>query len=176
MPDLAAVAGRAGQGPPVDDDAAADADLARDVDDVVGAERRAAARLGQGAEVGLVGDDDRHLRRQAPRPARSASGTSGQPRFGAVRHETVAAPDDAGHGHADADQRIGLERDPVGRRRPRAARSATTWSTVVWPRGRSTRRMLDDLAGRADVRDRQRVDGDLQGQDGDALAIERDDG
>ena len=63
-------------------DVAAHSDLARDVDDVGLADRRAAAMLGQPAEVRLVGDRDRRvrleaLRRGARRAARPPSRGSG---------------------------------------------------------------------------------------------------
>ena len=62
VPDLAAVAGRAGQRLAVDDEAAADADRAPDEDDVVDAAGRAAAMLRERRQVGLVGERDRDVR------------------------------------------------------------------------------------------------------------------
>ena len=84
MADLAAVAGRAGQRLAVDDQAAADADLARDEQDVVRADGRAPAMLGQRAEVGLVRDRDRDRQVEVAVVKASPSGTSRQPRFGAI--------------------------------------------------------------------------------------------
>ena len=80
---LAAIASRAGHRPAVDDQSAADAHLARDEDDVRAAARAAAARLGQCAEICLVGD---RQGTKAPSAWRSAcpSATSCQPRFGAT--------------------------------------------------------------------------------------------
>ena len=72
--DLAAVAGDPGERLAVDDHAAADADLAREEQDVVRAEGRAATDLGQGAEIGLVGDVDRDVAAEAPRRAARRAG------------------------------------------------------------------------------------------------------
>ena len=81
--DLAGKAGDAGQQAPVDDQAAADADLARHVQDVVDADGRAAPRLAEDARVGVVGDRDRDGGPSA-RARRAPSGTSIQPRLGAI--------------------------------------------------------------------------------------------
>ena len=64
-----------------------------------------ASQLGEGAEVGVVGDRDRGRYVERARPARSPSGTSRQPRFGAIDTNAVAPPDDADDRDADADQR-----------------------------------------------------------------------
>ena len=89
------------------------------------------------------------------------------------RDEPVAAPDDADDRDADADDGV--------RRRPApsdpsasSARSATIASTEEWPRGRSTRTMLEDLAAEADERRGQRVDRDLEGQHDRAVGLEPD--
>ena len=83
MADLAAVPGRAHERPPADDEAAADADLARDVQHVMGTDRRAATELREDAEIGIVGDTT------GPPVWSAASiigpiGTSRQPMFGAM--------------------------------------------------------------------------------------------
>ena len=54
--DLAGIPGRADEQLPVDDQAAAHADLAGYVEDVVDAHRRAPPVLGERAEVGIVSD------------------------------------------------------------------------------------------------------------------------
>ena len=81
--DLPAVAGDAGQRPAVDDDPATDADLAREKR--TWSAPRAAPRSASAsdAEVGLVRDRQRNpeVERVA---SRSPSGTSRQPRFGAI--------------------------------------------------------------------------------------------
>ena len=84
VPDLAAVAGGAGQRPAIDDEPAADPDLARDEQDVVGADRRAAAVLGE-RRRGRPRWRSRSARcSPSARASRSPSGTSRQPRFGAI--------------------------------------------------------------------------------------------
>ena len=65
VPDLAGVAARAGQRTAVEDDPAADADLAGQVHEVLHADSSAPGLLGNGAEVGVVADHDR--RREAQR-------------------------------------------------------------------------------------------------------------
>ena len=75
---------RPGQRAPADDHAAADADLARDEQQVVDAHRRAAPVLGQRAQVGIVGDRDRDVDRELARQQAPPSGTSTQPRLGAI--------------------------------------------------------------------------------------------
>ena len=106
---------------------------------------------------------------------RATSGTSVQPRLGAVRTRPSSRRT------TPATARPMPMSDPASSgpgwtARASAARSVTTRSTRAWPRGRSTRRMRDDLTGRPDVGGRQRVDGDLEGQHRGDLAIERDDG
>ena len=64
VPDLAGEAAGAGELDRVGDDAAADADLAVDVDAVRSAARGAAQVFGQRAEVGVVAEAQRHRRRQ----------------------------------------------------------------------------------------------------------------
>jgi hypothetical protein len=59
MTDLTAVAGDPGEGLAIDDEAPADADLARHVQDVARADGGAASDLGQRPKVGFVGDPDR---------------------------------------------------------------------------------------------------------------------
>ena len=109
VPDLTAVAGDARQRATVDDDAAADTDLARDIEHVVRAEGGSPARLGQGAEVGLVGDGHGYGRLQRGRqPFRERD--VGPAEVGGRANEPVGAPDDTSHGHADADEGLGFDR------------------------------------------------------------------
>ena len=101
VPDLAAVAGRAGQLVAADDHAGTDADAARDVDEVVDPDAHAAVVLGERAEVGVVGDRDG--RAQAELGLHDRGEVDVVPvHVGRQPHQPVATPDQAGHAHADA--------------------------------------------------------------------------
>ena len=65
MPDLAGAPGRPDQRLPVDDQAAADADLTRDVHEVVHADARTPGVLRQGTKIGLVRDGHGEARAEA---------------------------------------------------------------------------------------------------------------
>ena len=148
--DLAAVAGRAGQRLAVDDQPAADADLAGDEQDVVDADRRAAPVLGQGAKVRLVGDQDRHGRAERAAPAARPSGTSRQPRFGAIRPKpslrrttpTMATPTPI-----SASRRRAAPARRGARARPGRRRSSSTECAAARPVDPD---VLEDLAAEAD--------------------------
>ena len=172
--DLAAVAGDAGQRLAVDDEAAADADLAVDEQDVLGADGRAAPDLGQGAQVGIVGDRDRRRPVERERPGARPSGTSRQPRFGAIETKPSLRRTTPTIGDADADVRLARRsaRAELGGQLGEVGRRSA--STEEWPRGRSTRTQVEDLAAQADHGDGERIDGDLEGQDDRALGVQPD--
>jgi hypothetical protein len=101
---LTAVSGHSHERPALDDDTAADPDLPGDEQDMIGARRYAAPDLGQRTEIGFIGHRDRDLVTEdlgQPMPERLIRPAE----IGSHRDETVRTPDDAGHGHADADLR-----------------------------------------------------------------------
>ena len=172
--DLSAVAGDTREGLAAEDEATADADLAVDEQDVLGADGRASPDLGQGAQVGVVGDGDRAAVSSAS-ARRSSSGTSRQPRFGAIDTNpslrrttpTMATPTPM-YGSLDGRRaRISAAS---------SARSVTISSTEEWPRGRSTLDEIEDLAAQPDLGGGKRIDGDLKGQHDRALGIHPDEG
>ena len=104
MADLAREAGGTRQRHVRDDHAAADADLARDVEHVRDPDGGTAAVLGERPEVTVVRDGDRHLDAQGlrePQPERDVDPAE------VWRHgdEAIAAPHDARDGDAHADER-----------------------------------------------------------------------
>ena len=106
VPDLAGVAARALEPPPAGDDAGTDADVAGDVDQVVDPDADAALVLGQGAEVGVVGERDRDVESEGGEHDRAERDVvplevGGQP------HQAVAAPHQARDADPDPDQRCG---------------------------------------------------------------------
>ena len=170
--DLAGVAGRAGQRAPVDDQAAADADLARHVQHVVDADGRAAAVPRRGRPGRRRWRPRSGRRSPSARASRSPSGTSTPAQVRGHRHHAVAAPDDARDRDADADD--AASRRASGRSATRAARSATTSSTES-----STLRPVDpdpleDLAAEADDARPRASRRRSRGQDGGAVGVQAD--
>ncbi len=170
--DLAGVAGDAGERLAVDDEPAADADLAGDEQHVVGAAGGAAADLGEGAQVGVVGHADRRGRAERPRQP-LAEGHVRQPRLGAIETQPVGPPDETDDRDPDPDQRI-------DRRSPGAHQAGQLGQVGgdlvdrrVAPRPVDADQ-LEDLAAEPDEGDRQRVDGDLEGEDGGILRVGAD--
>src|SRR6185369_13925182 len=100
--DLAAVAGDTREGAAADDDPATDTDLARDVQNVVDAPGGAPADLGQGPEVGVVGDLERDPEAQGGIEALAERDVA-PAEVGRHPDEPVGSTDDARHGHADPD-------------------------------------------------------------------------
>nr|BFE81524.1 hypothetical protein GCM10020093_041250 [Planobispora longispora] len=107
MPDLAAEAAMTAEQGAVDDHAAADADVAVEVDQVAAADADAAGVLGQGPEIGVVADRhgqaeaeaagqllaERHVHRAHVRPE---------------AHDAVTPVDPSGEGRGDPDaDRVG---------------------------------------------------------------------
>ena len=171
--DLAAVAGHSVERPAADDRAAADADLARDVEQVVDADAGAPQVLGERAR------GPRRWPRRSGRPcrgpsaSRSPNGSSIQPRFGAMatwpsRRRTTPAT-------ATPTPAIG-----AAVRARIAAAIAAMWATTA-----STERSLagardallgDDPAVEPDRRDRQRVDEHLDREHDRGIADDAHDG
>ena len=100
--DLAREAGRPRQQAPVDDEAAADADLAGHVQHVVDADGRAAPRLTDDARVGVVHHRDRKGGRESTGEARAERDVD-PAQVGGHRHHAVVAPDHARDRDADSD-------------------------------------------------------------------------
>ena len=103
--DLAAVAGGAGERRAVDDQAAADADLAPDEQRRRRRRRPAPRRCSASAPRSASLANEIGTSSPSARARRSPSGTSRQPRFGRHRDHAVAAADDADDGDADPDDR-----------------------------------------------------------------------
>ena len=160
MADLAAVTGGAAPGAAADDEAAADPDLARHVQDVIDADRCPSSMLGQHAEVGLVADRDGHL--QAERPGQSRPERDVEPaEVRGHRDEPVAAAHDAGDGDGGPDQRRSSEApvaevlgEPGEIRRDRLDRRMAAGPVDTC--------LCEDVAADAHDRGRQRVDGDVE--------------
>src|SRR5436190_20461084 len=104
--DLAAVPGDAGQGAAVDDQAATDAVLARDEQDIITSDCRAPAELHEGAEVGIIRDRDRGVEAEG-RFERLAQRSVAPAEVRGQRYDAVTAPDDADDGDAHADRPLG---------------------------------------------------------------------
>ena len=168
VPDLARVATVPVERPAVDDQPAADADLARHVQDVASAVRRPPEVLRHAAEVGLVADDDRHAERQAggdevrERHVRPAE-VRGQPDEAVV---TAHEPDDRDADAEDAPlvARAGAQ-DRVGRGGQGLDRRCRIGDL---PRSRHPHR-AQDRAAQAHDRGRERVDLDIERQDADRV-------
>ena len=124
--DLAGVAAGALEAVAAGDDARTDADVAGDVDELVGADARAAGVLGQRAEVGVVGQGHRDVEPQ--RREHDAAERHVVPlEVGGEPDEAVAAPHQARDADPDADQRRtprGRPRRRCGSGRPRPRRPA----------------------------------------------------
>ena len=109
------------------------------------------------------------------RASQSPSGTSRQPRFGAIDTKpslrrttpTTATPTPSSGSSA------GRRARSVS---ASSARSAEIAATEAWPLGRSIRVSSSDLAAQSDHGRRERIDGDLEGQHDAARRVEADDG
>ena len=170
--DLAAVAGRAGHRPAIDDQPAADADLARDVQHVVIADGGPAAVLGQSPEVRLVGDRDRDAHVERPiEPFAERDIAPAEVR--GHRDEPVAPADDTDHGHADADESLVIRAPPADG----GGQGDETGHDFLDRRvaaGSVDPDLLEDAAAEPDDRDGQRVDLDIDGQDHGAVRLDLD--
>ena len=174
MADLAGVATVPVERPAVDDQPAADADLARHVQDVARAVRGAPEVLRHAAEVGLVAHGDRDAERQAGgdevreghvRPAE----VRGQPDEAVVTahepHDRHADPEDALRvARTCAQDRLGRRGKGVDRRRG--------IGDVPWPRHAHG---AQDRAAQAHDRGRERVDLDVQREDANRVRPRPDD-
>ena len=103
VPELAGEALRAGDDVAVDDDAAADAHLARQIDQVVDPSPSTADVFGKAAEITVVGDPHRHVDSQ-PLCQQLAERDAAPQQVRRKFDETVATPDDPRHTDADACQ------------------------------------------------------------------------
>ena len=159
VPHLAAVAGRAGRAcgrrsmtpPPTPTSPG-------DVEHVVGSAARPAAMLGQRAEVGLVGDGDAARPARAPRPGRSARGTSRQPRLGACRTMPV---------------RLRGRCPPRRRRRRRTPGFGAAARPAAGERGQVRDGLVDRQVAARAVHAHQLVDGATQADDAPRRASRR---
>ena len=170
MADLPCEAGDASQQAPVDDHAAAHADLARHVQDVVHADGRAAPRLAEDARVGVVHDGDRDGGRERAGEARAERNVD-PAEVGGHRHQAVAAPHDAGHGHADADDRAVVAHGQVADQGREISDHVVHRQLDPGPLDADP---LEGLAAEADDRDRDRVDEDLEAENGGAVRVQPD--
>ena len=107
MADLSTVSGRADEGPAVHDDTATHADLAGDEQHITLVDRSPAPQLRERSEVRFIGYRDRGNRRHRLRDA-CAEGRVGPTQVGGHLDETVAATNDTGDRHADADERVSV--------------------------------------------------------------------
>ena len=143
--------------------AAADPDLAHDVNDVVDVDGRPAPVLGQAAEVRLVGDHERGVELEGGRqPVAQRNVTPAEVR--GVTHHPVGTADDACHRHADTGQGL-----PAAQRRkgwPHEVHEVADDLIDVLVCARAVDALEPmDRAAEPDDRHRQRVDVDLQRED-----------
>jgi hypothetical protein len=101
MSDLSGITGMTGDPAPMNDQAAADTNFAVHKDHMVGAHPRTESRLGQGAEVRLVANEQRHsaselLGQQLPECR------IGPAKVGSRGDQIVALADKSGHSYADS--------------------------------------------------------------------------
>ncbi len=171
MADLAPVPGDAGERLALDDQPAADPDLAGHEQDVVGSQRRPTADLREGAEVRLVGQVDRDPAPEDPFES-LAEGNVGPTEVRRHRHEAIGPSDDADDGHPDRD---------LGSAGPSRADDPDELGEIVGDlvRGRMAARPIDpdvveDLAAQPDDRRGERVDLDVERQDDRALRVGAD--
>ena len=162
--DLAREAGDARQRVPVDDDPAADADLARDEDHVVGAPAGTATQLRQRTEVGIVGDVDRQVQAERLADERAERDVAASRGSGRWRPRPSVRADHARDRDADADEGIAGEAEQLELRGELAQVLEDVLERRSVPRGGQPP-MLEDLAAEAHDRGRRRVDGDLEGED-----------
>ena len=161
--DLTTVPGRAHERSPVDDEAAADADLTRDVQHVMGADRRAAAELREGPEIGVIGDHDGSARLEGGLDHRTDRDTA-PPDVRCHRDHPVDSSHEAGHGNTGPHETSRTTRQ----RKQRVAEirkfghdrlSGLVPARAVDPNG------VEDRATEPHDRSGHRIDGDLYGED-----------
>ena len=137
--DLAAVAGGPGQRPAVDDEAATDTDRAPDRAATSSSRGPRPTMLGEGREVGLVGERDRHVRARERSASRLAERLVAPAEVRRHRDHAVAATDDADDGDPDPDDGLVGRRPDRGAPAASRARAAAMSATLERPRGRSIR-------------------------------------
>ncbi len=167
VPDLSAEAGQPGQGLPTDDDAATDAHLGREVDEVVASLPCPAQVLGHGTQVRLIADRHRqvHAKRLDEHPVEREVGPAEVRR---QQDEPVGAPDDGHRRYPDPDHAVGVAGD-----RPDTMDQIDEVLDGRLGRRVATRPVhaneLVDRAAQPDDRDRQGVDRRLDREDDRAI-------
>ncbi len=171
--DLARVAGRPVERLATDGDAAADADLARHVDDVRLADRRAArcsASPPRSASLAIAIGASIASALPMRSPSGSIASSRGSARAGRARRgggRPRRPPRRCRRARRGTAARIGSAS---------SARSATISSSVTWARGRSTRTSSSIVAAEPDPSGGERVDVDLERDDRSAVGVGADEG
>jgi hypothetical protein len=162
MAELAAVAARAHQRAPVDEDTAADTDVTGEVDHSAAIARTAAHLLGEHAEIRVIADG--HVTASAAESITQefAEGHIGPAEVGREAHKTIGRAYDARHAGAYADKRC------AGRERlhdPTAHLDNLIQESLAIPAAVSSLLACEDLAAQTDERSNGALDSQIQGED-----------